>query len=67
MCVYFITAFAVVHMEIQAFIGHKKTDGISMCTTAKAVIKLLFWVYVKRRGFFLVKRAAGDEACASFF
>jgi hypothetical protein len=46
---------------------HQKTDGVTTRATTKAVKHLLIATNRKARGFFGVKRAAGDKIRARFF
>ncbi len=53
--------------EIDRVEIHDKADGIAAGAAAKAIVKLLFGLNAKRRGFFVVKRATRRIVFATFF
>ena len=59
----YFNRFAKVH----ALIVHDEPEGITARATAEAVIKLLLWVYRKRRRLFFVKRATSGIIFTGFF
>ena len=54
-------------IKIQVIVLPQKVNAISTRATAKAVIKILLGIHMKRRCFFLMKRTARSKARATFF
>ncbi|MNR23597.1 hypothetical protein D3C85_1406260 [compost metagenome] len=71
----FIGHFKVVHRrqffdgfdKLELVVVHQKVDGIPVCATAKAVVKLFFTVNGERGGFFVMERTARVVVLALFF
>src|SRR5690606_20351179 len=53
--------------ELELVVVHQKIDGIPVCATAEAMVKLLFTVYGERGGFFVMKRTARMVVLALLF
>ncbi|MNL85445.1 hypothetical protein D3C87_2137550 [compost metagenome] len=53
--------------KLKFVVVHQKIDGVTVCATAEAVVKLFFTIYGERGGFFVMERTARVVVLALFF
>lgn len=53
--------------ELQPIVIHQKVDGVAVGAAAKTMVKLLFAVHGKRRGFLMMEWTAGVKVLALLF